>query len=491
MDATRRRTTSDDAASPDAAPYEAGFRSTDREVAQIELPVTGRLPDWLSGALLRVAPAQFEVGAQSYAHWFDGLARLHRFGVVDGRVRYASRFLRSEAFGEAKRQGRIVHAEFATDPCRSLFGRVQAILEPTITDNAVVSVNRIGGDMVALTETRLPVRFDPQTLETLGVHDWGSSVDGSVSTAHPHHDGERAYTYLISFGRRSAYHVHAVDEAGTEREIARIPVDRPSYMHSFGMSARRIVLAEFPFVVNPLRLYLSNEPFIRNYRWDPTRGTTFTVLDKETGALVGRWSAPPLFAFHHVNAVETEAGLEVDLVAYDDASVIDDLYLARLRGSTPVRAVGRLTRLTLPPGGGPVAMRTLSHTPIELPRIDYPNRQGRAYRYVWGNGQAGGDFLDSIVKLDLAGDPAANARVWREDGAWPGEPVLVRRPGSEAEDDGVLLSVVLDARAERSFLLVLDAATLEEVARAQAPEIVTFGFHGNFIGDPDAGPLHA
>ncbi|MGJ3264047.1 MAG: carotenoid oxygenase family protein [Salinarimonas sp.] len=475
----------------DVAPYAAGFRSTTREVEAVDLPVRGALPGWLSGALLRVAPALFEVGGQSYAHWFDGLARLHRFAVADGRVTYRSRFLRSQAHEEAMREGRIVHAEFATDPCRSLFGRVQAILEPTITDNAVVSVNRIGGEIVALTETRLPVRFDPQTLETLGIHDFGASVEGSVSTAHPHHDGALAYTYVISFGRRSAYHVHAVDDSGAERELARIPVERPSYMHSFGMSARRLVLAEFPFVVNPLRLYLSNVPFIRNYRWDPARGTTLTVLDKATGALVGRWTAPALFAFHHVNAVERDDALEVDLVAYDDASVIDALYLARLRGREPVRAVGRLVRLSLPAGGGEVAMRTLSDTPIELPRIDYPGRQGRPYRYVWGNGQAGADFLDSIVKVDLHGDPAANARVWREDGAWPGEPVLVRRPGGTDEDDGVLLSVVLDARAERSYLLVLDAATLEEIARAEAPEIVTFGFHGNFLGEPEDGPLHA
>jgi len=474
----------------DAAPYAAGFRSVPDDVAPTALPVRGTLPGWLSGALLRVAPALFEVGEQSYNHWFDGLARLHRFAVADGGVTYQSRFLRSQAYVEAERAGRIVHAEFATDPCRSLFGRVQAILEPTTTDNAVVSINRIGDDIVALTETRLPVRFDPDTLETLGVHDFGASVEGSVSTAHPHHDGARAYTYLISFGRRSFYHVHVVD-GGQEREIARLPVERPSYMHSFGMSARHIVLAEFPFVVNPLVLFLSGKPFINNYRWDPKRGTTFTVLDKETGALAGRWTAPPLFAFHHVNAVERAGALEIDLVAYDDASVIDDLYLARLRGPERVRAVGRLTRLTLPLDGGAVETRLLSDTPMELPRIDYPRRQGRPYRYVWGNGQAGGDFLDCILKIDLEGDPAANALTWKEDRAWPGEPVFVRRPGAEAEDDGVLLSVVLDARAERSFLLVLDAATLVEIARAEAPEIVTFGFHGNFLGDPEDGPLHA
>ena len=48
------------------------------------------------------------------------------------------------------------------------------------------------------------------------------------------------------------------------------------------------------------------------------------------------------------------------------------------------------------------------------------------------------------------------------------------------EDAGVILSVVLDAANERSFLAVLDAATMEELARAEAPTRLPFGFHGQF-----------
>jgi beta,beta-carotene 9',10'-dioxygenase len=60
----------------------------------------------------------------------------------------------------------------------------------------------------------------------------------------------------------------------------------------------------------------------------------------------------------------------------------------------------------------------------------------------------------------------------------------VARPGGEAEDDGILLSVVLDTRARTSFLLVLDAATLAECARAAVSHHIPFGFHGNHFPDP-------
>lgn len=48
---------------------------------------------------------------------------------------------------------------------------------------------------------------------------------------------------------------------------------------------------------------------------------------------------------------------------------------------------------------------------------------------------------------------------------------------------GVLLSVVLDARTQSSFLLVLDARDLHEMARAEAPHRIPFGFHGSHFGE--------
>jgi beta,beta-carotene 9',10'-dioxygenase len=74
-------------------------------------------------------------------------------------------------------------------------------------------------------------------------------------------------------------------------------------------------------------------------------------------------------------------------------------------------------------------------------------------------------------------------REWSEAGCYPGEPVFVPAPDAKAEDEGVLLSVVLDARRETSFLLVLDAHDLGEIARARVPHAIPFGFHGQYLRD--------
>jgi carotenoid cleavage dioxygenase-like enzyme len=158
--------------------------------------------------------------------------------------------------------------------------------------------------------------------------------------------------------------------------------------------------------------------------------------------------------------------------------VIDSLYIDKLRKDT--RAMpAHLRRYRIRSGSERADGEVLLDRSIELPRIDYSRVNGRPYRVVYAAGSRGGEWFDEIVKFDTESRELAT---WHEDGCYPGEPVFAGRPGREREDDGVLLSVVFDSATERSFLLVLDAASLTELARAQAPHHVPFGFHGQYFG---------
>ena len=57
------------------------------------------------------------------------------------------------------------------------------------------------------------------------------------------------------------------------------------------------------------------------------------------------------------------------------------------------------------------------------------------------------------------------------------------RHGAKVEDDGVVLSVVLDPNSGKSFLLVLDSKSFKEIARASVPHHIPFGIHGQYYGD--------
>ncbi len=161
-----------------------GFSSLEHEVRIDSVPVEGEIPAWLQGSLLRTGPAKFEAGEHAYRHWFDGQAMLHRFGIGAGTVSYASRFLRGKAY-DAAAEGKIEYSEFATDPCRGLFKRVMSIFDPKLSDNANVNLTQLGERYIAMTETPIPVQFDAETLDTVGV---AYEVPGMLTTAHPHLD---------------------------------------------------------------------------------------------------------------------------------------------------------------------------------------------------------------------------------------------------------------------------------------------------------------
>jgi carotenoid cleavage dioxygenase-like enzyme len=461
-----------DTAGRTGRPFEQGFTNLDSEFLQLELPVEGRIPHWLSGRLFRNGPARFDLRGGGVSHWFDGLAMLHAFSVARGRVSYSNRFLQTHTYRSARARGAVTASAFAADPCKSLFSRLVTVLLPYQMDNANVGIAQIAGRFVAMTETPMAIEFDPSTLGTIGVFPFRDRVRGSLTTAHPLCDGGEWFSYLTRFGLPSRYQIVTLGER--RRLVGSLPVAAPAYMHSFAMTERHIVLAEFPFVLDPRGILSTEVPLIGLFRWRPERPTRFLVIDRATGALVRTHEAPACFGFHHVNAYEGPEGLVLDVIVYPDPSVIDYLYLDAIKTAERFPS-GELRRYVLPHGGGPVRAEPVSPLGIELPRID-ERRRCRRYRYVYGNGvTAGGDFLDQIVRVDTQ---RATAAAWSEPGCYPGEPVFVPDPASRAEGEGVLLSIVLDSRAGASFLLVLDATTLEERARARMSHHVPFGFHG-------------
>jgi torulene dioxygenase len=106
----------------------------------------------------------------------------------------------------------------------------------------------------------------------------------------------------------------------------------------------------------------------------------------------------------------------------------------------------------------------------------------KKHRFVYGVLHTGKSTLfDSIVKYDVS---SQTAKMWSKHGHTPGEPIFVADPtgmGEEDEDAGVLLSVVLDGVGGKSYLLVLDARTMEEIGKAKVPGVIGFGFHGTHV----------
>ena len=128
-----------------------------------------------------------------------------------------------------------------------------------------------------------------------------------------------------------------------------------------------------------------------------------------------------------------------------------------------------------------ITSRELTDASFDLPMLNGEYR-GKPYRFVYGVSDHGkGVWWNGLIKVDLE---TGEKKEWYQAGHYPSEPNFIARPGSEAEDDGVLLSTVLAGDLNTSYLLVLNATTMEPMGRALAPHFLPFPSHGFAEADP-------
>jgi beta,beta-carotene 9',10'-dioxygenase len=286
-------------------------------------------------------------------------------------------------------------------------------------------------------------------------------------------------------------------------QVFRFPYDNACYMHSASITDDYLVLTEIPFHFNTFYALwnkLSGGVVTDMFKWTgATMPTYFRIISLDTGEQIARIPGPPFFMFHHINSFQHDVNrkkITVDICAFDNPRIINDLYLNNLRKNIFPSGGGYVRRFELdldenacvepnaearePQGTHPIChAHALVPVPFELPRIN-PKYITKAYRYAYAVRVTPGRWLDALIKLDVQSKELA--AMWKEPCTSPSEPIFVPNTTAEnpQEDDGVVLSVVLDQKAKRSFLLVLDGITFKELARAYLPVHIPLSFHGNF-----------
>lgn len=500
------------------------YRTVQEQVKPVEAQVEGVIPPWLNGSLLRNGPAMYEVGPEAYKHWFDGLGMLQNFKVENGKVTYCSRYLRSQAFVRAEARRGIEYAEFGTpvppDPCKNIFARFFSyFVPPKRTDNCSVSVVSMNGQTYASSDSPYLIGFDPSSLQALSEYNIRNDFPGPVRmfsmTPHPHEDEDgNVYNVAVSLKKGTRYNIARVpprpstpadaDKAVHPLENVKIvstfvPKNRLCYYHSFAMTPNYFVFIENPFVVNVwalLTMKIKGRSFHECMQWDNRQPSRFYVIERKTGKVIALYKTENFFSFHHVNAYETDTDIIMDVCCYPDARIVNQYYLHHLRTKPehevskgfPDAALRRYrlpiptfvvkkTWQTLPSYSDGRDYKTLYYG-VELPQINYRFANGKPYRYMYGVGpRKQGDFLNQLIKVDVLGK---EAKKWHEPNCYPSEPVFVAAPGATAEDEGVIISSVVGVHGKKSFLLVLDASTFHEIARATVLCPMAHSLHGMF-----------
>ncbi|EEB96050.1 hypothetical protein MPER_04882 [Moniliophthora perniciosa FA553] len=214
--------------------------------------------------------------------------------------------------------------------------------------------------IVAKTDANGLQVIDPVSLEPLATGTYqtlDSRLDGQLSAAHSCRDKEtnEFFNYSCKVGGRFAtYKVFRISGDGTADVLAEIRDAPASYLHSFAMTSKYVVLAVWQAHITGYGLsilYNQNIAESIDKKWNPDLKTVFYVIDKRNGGIVAKYETPPFFCFHQLNAYDDPANDDIimDMSVYDDNSVIDRLYLDKLRNLTAENPMlmGRARRFRL------------------------------------------------------------------------------------------------------------------------------------------------
>jgi len=328
--------------------------------------------------------------------------------------------------------------------------------------------------------------FDPVTLDT-----WAApfnyddhSVPIAVAPEHAYTDpqtGEVLHFYA-SF-QPPQYTVYSVAVNTSTRVIlGNVPVNpkvnQPLYQHSFGTTANYIIMSEIPCTYGKT---------FADFQFLPELGVTWRVISRATGQQVATFTSDSFFMFHHANAFEvpSENLLVVDLITYPNSSILTDgFYLDNLKYNYQltlgVAMTTRPMRFLLPLDfpGVQVTGQVLAELPAEMPVVN-PSYASAVYHYFYGItiNSSNSAWFDTLFKLNV---DTGNWSTWIEENCYPIEPIFVENPEAKFEDDGVVLSLILNVSNNSTFLLILDGQTFQELARVNLPFFIPFGFHGKF-----------
>ena len=443
-----------------ACTHELGFNTLKQEISAQKLAIQGTVPEWLKGTFLSIGPAIFEIGSTKAIHWLDGLAMGYLFTIDGQSIIYTNKLVESgycqECLAKGKLRGSMPEQKKST--WAKLTSAVSSAPRP-IYDNANVNVACFNNEIVALTETPYPICLDTKTLQTTGGFTFTDKLEAQFTSAHPLFDPstQEWYGVGIHFAHNSDYVVYKMGKESSQRKVvATIPVGYPSYIHSFAMTPSYIIIVETPFIVSPYDLLLSDTSFIENFSWKPKNGTNFIVIDKKTGKKEGVYKTEPFFMLHQVNAYEEDGEIIVDLIAYKDPQITKAFAYENLCNPRLQLPQSHLKRFAINLGTGCVDAHQLSPHNIELPNIN-PNKLMHKYRFIYVTSSERG-FAQHIFKLDLS---SKRHEQWYEGGAYITEAVFVPRPGATEEDDGVVISIILDAMKKNHSCLSLMQKTLK------------------------------
>ncbi|XP_064648040.1 beta,beta-carotene 15,15'-dioxygenase-like isoform X2 [Lineus longissimus] len=494
-------------AQPDRG-FEYFFTDNDLEMDNIKLKFDREgyeTPSWVRGTYVRNGFGLFGVNKRKVLHIFDALGKLTKLDFTNDGVFFSTKFIRSHLYNDSMSKHDIApYLMFqGVDPDFNPLQKVEALLHGL--DNMNINVHRYNKDYVVENDFWRLYQFDLETLNvtrryTPQVPNFGTMDNffSLISSAHPLPEfGTQnlvSYVTTVEVGLQDYGHcvisLCRLPNVNDRELISRWKLDRIPYMHSFAATKNYTVLFVGPLFVDITKLIRTVNPS-HSLDWRGSDATEIFVTDIKSGFTKSTKQMTG-FTMHHINAFEENGRLIMDAVTYPNIDFLHSLQVSVLRNKTQrdakIPSTSTLNRFIL--DLHTMRLDVLEHNTTKgyefLNRLDLPsineNFRYKPYCFVYGN-VIKSDKVSvgnvTLVKKDLCNK--GGDTVWSELNQYPSEAWFIPKPGSTVEDDGLLISIVLDGYTKTSYLLHLDPKTMKTISRAYMPTFVPWTIHGRFF----------
>jgi carotenoid cleavage dioxygenase len=477
-----------------------GFRSVHDELSEVPVTVRrGRLPADLEGLYIRNGTnPQFDPMGARY-QMFDGPGMLHQVRIAGGQAHYSNAYVRAPRFEFERSVGRevfVTMGELLTGGPATL--AKMAWLQRQYEAGALPELKFAGtgcgtaiqyhaGSLYAFNEAGYPFKLDTRVDDGRLVVDgsgapqtWEGRLGGPFS-AHPAIDPDNGDMFSVATNRYDgSITIVQVSEDKLVRSLTyQQPPRHMAWIHECCLSANFIIFPDISMRVDREGLRRESGSM---YTFDDRYLMRFGILPRNFDESTEiRWveTASPGVIWHFVNAwEEPRPGGGTQLVMY--APKFAD-YPAHVPIHNPEETHSHLTKWVIDlQSFAMLEERTLLEWGYERNSFNVAFR-GKRNRWCYLLDEQRDGYLGrGVLKYDYLDE--REVKYVSYDEQYGGEPLFVPRIGAKREDDGYVLDLLM---AEHDAeLLVLDAASMEEVCRLGLPQRVPFGVHAVWL-DPN------
>jgi len=474
--------------------------------------ISKELPSWAHGDFVIGSVGVQELGDRHFVGYLDAFGKYNKFQLKDGQVCATYRMMRSGFYNESVKANTIGPGLlfYETEPARKCPWYNPACNLPPLApnDNTFVNTFMHGGQLLSLTDSPYMLTIDPESLNVTGTKKWTDKVAGLAAVTGSAHPLKHPKTgEFIDFVGNQNFLTGTVDVAvysmsdkQPDERLAKASVEMstPPYMHSFGVTERHAVLPRMPIKFGlPLGKPMS-AAFQELELTEPGPDNAFHIVPLDGGETIVRHLPVEdrLYYIHHANTYENESGVVIDLTVANgnvfsgDLTTKDELNKT-FRDSCYHDAkpcINWVRRFLLPlKGEGVITSEVISDLTVKTDFVRINKLyHGRKHCFYWGV-QWWSDHKNkasmAIAKYDLCSNrPPAESKIqWARPNWYPSEAILVpsTEPGA-AEDDGMLLFTALDGTSGQTWLIVVDAKTMESHVEAGPFPRIAFTTHGEF-----------